>query len=163
MARVVLGWKDQARHPSPGAVPSPCIPRSLSGARLPLRPGQGGEEVGSARASGAISASCEECAPSLIAGGPCGEELKLTRLPGFRDRPRSGGGGCGRRAVGRCPGSSPAPLAWTCCVEGAAGNASRASVGRASLAAAIPGADRFTRLTSALAVMRYLFRVVYIN
>ncbi|KAJ8787611.1 hypothetical protein J1605_022926 [Eschrichtius robustus] len=39
-----------------------------------LRPGLGREEVGSALASRAISASSEECAPGLIAGGPCREE-----------------------------------------------------------------------------------------
>lgn len=42
-------------------------------------------------------------------------------------------------------------------------NVSRGSAGWASLAAAAPRAARFSLLTSALAAMSYLFRVVYVN
>lgn len=42
-------------------------------------------------------------------------------------------------------------------------NVSRGSAGWARLAAAAPGEARFSLLTSALAVMSYLFRVVYVN
>lgn len=53
--------------------------------------------------------------------------------------------------------------AWTCCVEAAAVSVRRGSAPRASLAAAAPRKAAFSLPPSALAVMCYLFRIVYVN
>lgn len=75
----------------------------MSQGRLFFGQGRSREEVGSARVSRTISASCEECAPGLIAAEPGASELQLGRPP-------LAPGAAARLGVGRSRGAAPAEL-----------------------------------------------------